>query len=226
MRETAGNLPDSLSGQGRRTRLRHSFTHYRAHLVLLLALTLVPARGILRAQNAGQCTNEACTWCVGIAEVDLIACRILGSLPCVQHVEEQLQLWLATAAPLPPDPPLPAPEPTSNPYSCPIFGEAVTPTGPQPRVSPRPEAQPTPQCLDVQLIDPVPNLVNTAGNGIVTTRRRLATQGTVVQGIAADGVARLVIRIKGVSDGEQFQSSLQPGDSNGTRPVFLTRTAC
>ena len=68
----------------------------------------------------------------------------------------------------------------------------------------------------VVLIDPVPDLVNQAGNGIVTDPERLAAGGVAVSGITADGAARLVIRIYASFAGERFTLALQSGDPPGS----------
>jgi pimeloyl-ACP methyl ester carboxylesterase len=60
----------------------------------------------------------------------------------------------------------------------------------------------------VQLVDPVPNLLS--GNAVMssTQLQGLLTQGRVVNGVTADGVTQLVIRIDTNSPGHQFAVTL------------------
>lgn len=52
------------------------------------------------------------------------------------------------------------------------------------------------------LVDPVPDLLE--GPAVTTTPSSLATEGRAVQGAAADGVARVVVRIPASTAGQQF----------------------
>jgi len=63
----------------------------------------------------------------------------------------------------------------------------------------------------ISLVDPVPDLLN--GSSVMTPNTQtgaqlLATKGTVVQGVAADGVAEVVIRIMAKNVGDQFTLTL------------------
>jgi pimeloyl-ACP methyl ester carboxylesterase len=63
----------------------------------------------------------------------------------------------------------------------------------------------------ISLVDPVPDLLN--GSSVMTPNAQtgaqlLATKGTVVQGVAADGVAEVVIRIMAKNVGDQFALTL------------------
>ncbi len=63
----------------------------------------------------------------------------------------------------------------------------------------------------ISLVDPVPDLLN--GSSVITPNTQssaqlLATKGTVVQGVAADGVAEIVVRIMASNVGDQFTLTL------------------
>jgi pimeloyl-ACP methyl ester carboxylesterase len=197
-------------------------TGYVPVLLALFALGLMQP-GELGAQ---QCTTSACKYCSAIASAQFAACQILADLQCLVNAYQQAQDCFAGAGALPPDVPAPQPPPTTTPNGCPvIFAEAVPASGPQPRVAVRPAGQtPTQQCLKVELVDPLPNLINPAGNAIITKPKRLATGGTVVTGVAADSAARLIIRITGGADGEQLQLKVSSGDNlqitNGLQQAY------
>jgi hypothetical protein len=59
------------------------------------------------------------------------------------------------------------------------------------------------------LVDPMPDLVNQAGTGVLQDPESLANGGAVAIGIAADGAARLVIRIYANSPGDHLTVALQ-----------------
>lgn len=71
----------------------------------------------------------------------------------------------------------------------------------------------------ITFVDPVPNLVNSDGTDLVIDANLLATQGTVVTGIAAEGAARLIILIPAELDGERFTVPLKPDNTENTRNV-------
>jgi len=56
--------------------------------------------------------------------------------------------------------------------------------------------------LRSKLVDPVPDLL--AGPAVTSTPSALASDGRLVQGVAADGVARVVVRIPAATAGQQF----------------------
>jgi pimeloyl-ACP methyl ester carboxylesterase len=64
----------------------------------------------------------------------------------------------------------------------------------------------------INTLDPVPELLS--GNGILTDPNSLATLGTPVTGIAADGVARVLLRIPALSVGEQLTLTLLDDQGN------------
>lgn len=133
---------------------------------------------------------------------------------CLESAYQQAQECFAATNALPPDPPTPPPPPTNTPNAyAQVFSETRPDSGPQPRLSAHPEDQSqASQCLKVELLDPVPDLVNNAGNAIVVDAPSLSTGGTAVSGVAADGAARLVIRISGGFDGQQLTLSIRAAD--------------
>jgi pimeloyl-ACP methyl ester carboxylesterase len=64
----------------------------------------------------------------------------------------------------------------------------------------------------INMLDPVPELLS--GNGILTDPNSLATLGTPATGIAADGVARVLLRIPALSVGEQLTLTLLDDHGN------------
>jgi pimeloyl-ACP methyl ester carboxylesterase len=60
--------------------------------------------------------------------------------------------------------------------------------------------------LQVVLLDPVPSLLS--GPAVTTFSYDLADEGTIVQGVAADGVTQLVLRVPDASGGDQVQFTL------------------
>ena len=149
-----------------------------------------------------------------IAAAELVACEIVGDPSCTNRVQGWWQMCLSGAATLPPPIPTPPPEASPTPPSCggPVL-EAAPPTGPQARAA-HPENG-RPECagsngtnVSIMLIDPVPDLLNQAGDAIVSDWKTLAGGQTVVHGVATDGAARLVIRISGGFAGQQFTLSV------------------
>lgn len=63
-----------------------------------------------------------------------------------------------------------------------------------------------PTNLSVQLLDPVPGFLD--GSGVSTDTGRLAGDSQVVQGVAADGVAQLLLGIKADNAGDQISITL------------------
>ena len=89
------------------------------------------------------------------------------------------------------------------------------------------------------LVDPVPNTVCTGaclltGSTVTTNTDLLATQGTVVQNVAADGVTQVVLRIPAATVGQQLTLDISPassglggmiaavGQSFGAGPITVT----
>jgi pimeloyl-ACP methyl ester carboxylesterase len=79
--------------------------------------------------------------------------------------------------------------------------------GPSPTttLTPTPTGTPTPIAT---LVDPVPDLMD--GSGVSQATPSLATLGYEVKGVAADGVAEVLVRIKAPTTGDQFQLTVQP----------------
>lgn len=183
-------------------------------LVASLVFVAVSAR-VLMAQNTA--CNSACQYCNAIAAAELVACEIVGDPSCTNRVQGWWQMCLSGAATLPPPIPTPPPEASPTPPSCggPVL-EAAPPTGPQARAA-HPEDE-HPECAgsngsnssaaSITLLDPVPDLLNQAGDAIVSKWETLAGGQTIVQGVATDGAARLVIRIGGGFAGQQFTLSV------------------
>ena len=71
---------------------------------------------------------------------------------------------------------------------------------------PRPADETSYYSCGITFLDPVPDLLD--GNAIITAPSVLATLGTQVWGIAADGAARVVLRIPAHNVGERFQVTL------------------
>jgi pimeloyl-ACP methyl ester carboxylesterase len=112
-----------------------------------------------------------------------------------------------------------------DPTSCSAGPEVAPIDGARPKIQAHPQDS-TPRCAgsnnaasaSATLVDLVPDLVNTAGTAIITKTALLARLGRPVTGIAADGAARLVIRVYGSYDGQKIALSLHDdgmGDSNG-----------
>ncbi|HTU47121.1 MAG TPA: hypothetical protein VMF91_18815 [Bryobacteraceae bacterium] len=60
----------------------------------------------------------------------------------------------------------------------------------------------------ITAVDPVPDLVNAAGTGVVTDTETLSEYGTPIEGVAADSASLVVLRIPAQSAGEQFTVQL------------------
>jgi len=150
--------------------------------------------------------SSALQMCI-VYEVEGLGCALSGQGPaCWDRALAQYDACVIRAQTLPPAPPPPAVTPTPRPLNrCPpqFYGEGS-------RIA-------TNFC--VVLIDPVPDLVNQAGTGVVTDKERLATAGISVSGVAADGAARLVIRIYANFEGERLKLLLQP--DGGKNPNSL-----
>jgi hypothetical protein len=70
------------------------------------------------------------------------------------------------------------------------------------------------------IVDPVPDLVNPSGDGVVTDAETLATYGTPVTGVAADSATRVVFRVPTNSVGERLTFQLlndQGGQSSSAQ---------
>lgn len=189
---------------------------YTATSVCLLVGLLGPSSP-LSAQSSSGC-NQACQYCITLAETELVGCLINAETgqqdpTCVERVHNAYNICSASAQSLPPAPPQPPPSPIRNPpQSCsgPVLLTEDVPN----RATLRPEDATTQEsgyCLT--LIDPVPDLVNSAGTGIKTTVELLASQGRVVSGVATDSAARLVIRIPADQNGERLTVSVQASDN-------------
>ncbi len=69
------------------------------------------------------------------------------------------------------------------------------------------------ELLTVSMLDPVPDLVD--ASGVITDPSMLSAKGRIVQGIAADGVARVVLRIAGTCvSGEELSLTLSSGPTD------------
>lgn len=64
--------------------------------------------------------------------------------------------------------------------------------------------------LEIELIDPYPDFIR---GGVVKDTGGLATKGTIVRGVAADGVATIVLRLKTAQPGQTVVLTV-PGDTN------------
>jgi hypothetical protein len=195
-------------------RVKLGFTLHRLHRPHWFALFAIMSVFNVPGLRAQQCTTQACSYCSVMASAAIAACGLQADPVCAENAYQQAQDCFAATNALPPDPPTPPPPPTNTPNACPvIFSETRPDSGPQPRLAARPEdeSQAT-QCLKVELLDPVPDLVNNAGNAILVDSPSLSTGGTAVSGVAADGAARLVIRITGGFDGESLTLSIRPDD--------------
>lgn len=73
---------------------------------------------------------------------------------------------------------------------------------------------------NVSLIDPVPDLVTQAGVDSVSQLQTLLTKGTLVSGVAADGVAEVIVRIQTTAPNNPFSVALlndqQPPAQSGS----------
>ncbi|MGH7775257.1 MAG: esterase/lipase family protein, partial [Candidatus Binatia bacterium] len=70
--------------------------------------------------------------------------------------------------------------------------------------------------LETEFVDPVPDLL--AGSTVTPDEKELARHGTLVTGIAADGAARVVVRVK---TGQPGTVEFSMSDREGESPVFL-----
>ena len=71
----------------------------------------------------------------------------------------------------------------------------------------------------VQFLDPVPDMLNSAGNDVTTSKETLATKGTPVTAIAADGAARVVLRIPANKANERLKITLADDFGRNDRPA-------
>ncbi len=176
------------------------------------------------------CTTDACNYCGAIAAAGTLGCALSGQGgACEDEVLAEYQQCLAAATPLPPPPP---PPPSPNTPCSNIVPEARPAR--QPGASPqRAPLAPKGVILSslnpcIVLLDPVPDLVNQAGDGVLTDPETLATGGTQVMGVAADGAARLVLQIYGSFAGEQLTLMLQgdgaPNQNGLAQPDGILQT--
>jgi pimeloyl-ACP methyl ester carboxylesterase len=176
-----------------------------ASMVVLLSVGLAP---VLCAQ---ECANEACRICVAAAVGGAAGCAFSGQGgDCLAKVEQQYQSCLAKSNAIPPAPPPPPSIP------CGFGQDQSLDRGARPRGV-------LPTCPEWVLLDPVPDLVNEAGTGVVQDAHSLATLGREIEAIASDGAARLVIRIKANFAGEQMTLDLQDDgvpNQNGLESPF------
>jgi probable HAF family extracellular repeat protein len=78
-----------------------------------------------------------------------------------------------------------------------------------------------------ELVDPVPDLLSGAAVRPLNSAddaRILATKGQAVQGVAADGVTEVVVRIPAVNVGDQFTVTIL-NDRMGERATLPMKTA-
>jgi pimeloyl-ACP methyl ester carboxylesterase len=178
--------------RAQRPRPGHKCRQLGLPLGLLAFLLGVPLS--VAAQNNPAGAVQACI----IYEVQGLGCALSGQGPgCWDLALARYNACVARAQTLPPAPLPPAVTPTPRPLDrCPpqSYGEGgIIATN-----------------FCVELIDPVPDLVNNAGTGLIANRESLATRGTVVQGVAADGAARVVLRISANFEGEHLKLLLRP----------------
>jgi hypothetical protein len=184
------------------------FLRQASRLSLLLVLLGSP-QGLLWGQT---CSSQACLLCTAEADAALLGCGLAqGAGPaCIAAAEEGYQLCINAASSVPTSPP-PPPSPATP--SCPPLPSDARPL----RDGLRPSLVPC-----IVLVDPVPDLIDEPGTGVITNALsantpNLATGGTVVRGIVADSAARLVLRIYANSPGDILQVQLMaaPGDNVG-----------
>ena len=154
----------------------------------------------------------ACGRCVGNALVDIMACDITG-ICNPDQICEDYNLCLASMPPTPPSAPTP---PSSPPLVC---GPQVEVRNPVPlsrrlgTLSATPLAAASGSC-EIKFVDPVPDLQS--GNEIKQDPGVLGVLGRSVSAIAADGAARVVLRI---GTGNASDVTLTLLDESGvTRP--------
>ena len=176
------------------------------------------------------CNSDACNYCGAIAAAGTLGCALSGQGgACEDEVLAEYQQCLAAATALPPPPP---PPPSPNTPCSNIVPEARPAR--QPGASPqRAPLSPKGVILAslnpcIVLLDPVPDLVNQAGDGVLTDPETLATGGKQVMGVAADGAARLVLQIYGSFAGEQLTLKLQgdgaPNQNGLAQPDGILQT--
>lgn len=171
-------------------------THsYRSLPIGLLAVFLMSFPLPVAAQGT-PANNSARQACVA-NELDGLACALTGQGPgCWDLAISRYNACLDSALNLPPAPLPPTAPPTPKPMNrCPPqgYGEGGL--------------MATNFC--VEFVDPVPDLINQAGTGIVTDGDRLAAKKDTVSGVAADSAARLLIRIYAHVVGERFTIELK-----------------
>ncbi len=168
-------------------------------IVMLLSLFAALPIG-LRAQNTS--ASQACS---AIA-AGFLGCTLADNPADCAWLEGLAQTCTADTNALPRPPP-PPPSPVT-PCSLTISPEA-RPGSRGRGAMPRTMGGGTPSVPCVVLVDPVPDLVNQAGTGVVQDPASLSTAGSVVMGVTADGAARLVLRIYANSPGDQVMLTLQ-----------------
>src|SRR5262249_8157224 len=72
-------------------------------------------------------------------------------------------------------------------------------------------------CQQVSLVDPVPDLLS--GQAVTSDSAVLAIAGRVVQGVAADGVTQVVLRIPARSVGDQVSLTVMHDQSTSSTSV-------
>lgn len=64
-------------------------------------------------------------------------------------------------------------------------------------------------CAAIEAVDPTPDLIQVPTYGVTSDVERLATGGRSVQGVSADGVAQVLIRVPTSGPGEQLEFKIQ-----------------
>jgi len=183
-----------------------------AILALAALLVLCCPSSLLAQDSCSTSINPAyCDNCYIDAGVMAIACALTGNCT-LNDVYAFLDNCLANTPP--PFPPPPTPAPGSG-LSCGAEPGVVRAGGlalAQRRL--RPESNSSSSSCGITFLDPVPELQD--GDGIVTNPNVLASYGTSVSAAAADGAARVVLRMSAAQAGDSVVVTLL--DENGNPP--------
>lgn len=181
--------------------------------------------------NQAQCQSTPnpgyCRSCSVQAVTRALACALSGS-PCFLELDQMFNACMANVTPEPPPSPTPPPEPD-------ICGGGPQVEAKRPGLAPAKSSMRRAESACVTFLDPVSELQNPRDPTKLMQPREFGKKGREVTGIAADGVAQVVIRVRAQSLGQVFTISLadQEGGSgeqigwlttvNGSEPDTTTQ---
>jgi pimeloyl-ACP methyl ester carboxylesterase len=210
---------------------RSASTHTCFIFLLALFCLPIPAHGQTGWLNQEQCQTTPnpgyCSSCSVQAIARALACALTGQ-SCFTEMDQMFDGCMANVTPEPPPSPTPPPEPDI----C-GGGPVLQMKQPGPAKSRARYAESASAC--VTFLDPVSELQNPQDPTKLKQTRQFGRGGREVTGIAADGVAQVVIRVRAQSLGQVFTITLadQEGGSgqqigwlttvNGSEPDTTTQ---